>query len=187
MVSPSIVMVREAWIDKTWIARPLPGFVLGCCRAAPDKPFSVRPLNPLIVMYSVQVPCTRTVIGMSLFSFDNVEFSDWPFVQFTVIVGTNCPNAGATAKAQSANTSRILPFIFSLLKVQINLSPMGQFDLDSIVPKYGGPGLFRAHTARVVPEASLSAWRRRLLEKQTSLKSVRGGFMRSEAQSVPSD
>src|SRR5215472_9289652 len=46
-----------------------------------------------MVTYSVQVPCTRIVIGKSLFCLDSAPFNDWPLSQCTVIVGPVCAKA----------------------------------------------------------------------------------------------
>jgi hypothetical protein len=81
-----MVTLREAPIDSK-LAKLPGGAVSGCCSAAPGAAFRVRPSNPLIVTYSVHVPCTNTVIGTSFSSRANVAFSDWPAAQFTEIGG----------------------------------------------------------------------------------------------------
>lgn len=103
---PSMVMLREAPIDSTSFARTFLGGVLGCCSAAPGAPFSVSPSKPLMVTYSVQVPCTNTVSESCLFSLDKTLFNDWPALQFTTTAGMSCADMGGTSKVPKNNAPR---------------------------------------------------------------------------------
>src|SRR5260370_35410592 len=122
MANPSMVMLREASINKTKIARPLPGSLLGCCRVAPGRPFRVRPSNPLTWTNSVQVPFTKTVAWECFSSLERVLLRNWHRSQFTTTGSysiTPLPVtvwAFAPSAAKPITTNRLqMRFIVSLL------------------------------------------------------------------------
>src|SRR5215469_2958484 len=84
----------------------------------------VRFSNPSIVTNSVQVPCTKIVVGKSFFSLESVPFNDWPWSQCTVIVGPVCVHADETENRtettppnliNAASTCELRAFIICLL------------------------------------------------------------------------
>src|SRR6266567_714490 len=83
--SPETVTLREARMDKTYELDC--GLVAGCCKFAPCTPISVKPLNPSIRTYSVQVPFTVSVAGVNLSILAKVRLSDCPASQSTVGLG----------------------------------------------------------------------------------------------------
>ena len=77
-----MVTLREEFIRKR-VTNRLEGTVLGWTNVAPDELLTVRFSKPVIVTYSVQVPCTITVFGTCLLSLEIALLSDWPASQFT--------------------------------------------------------------------------------------------------------
>jgi uncharacterized protein (DUF362 family) len=86
---PSMVTLRDERIRRRVTWRLGIGMVLGWTSVAPDELLTVRFSNPVMVTYSVQVPCTSTVFGPCLLSLEIAVFSDWPASQFTAIVSAN--------------------------------------------------------------------------------------------------
>jgi len=81
----------------------------------------VRPSNPLIWTYSVQVPFTKTLSGERLSSLERVLLRDWPWSQFTTtgtgmtpMPGTAWASAPRAAKPNMTNRMQ-MRFIVNLL------------------------------------------------------------------------